>query len=199
MTDLVGGPRSPLCKRGLPLLQRRFRAAEGSRQLSRHLPTSIFVGVLLVSGGPASASTLCTGPEQCCPSQLAVQLSAPAHVAIGVVLVGLYNVNEKASTWDADYYLYETWKQTPNFSPHTEVVNELTRGSEQFDSVDLRRGECIRTRRIYSTVHNEYNLRRFPFDKQRLQLVFSDADYDSQHVAYESHPYSIGVSADGAV
>lgn len=130
------------------------------------------------------ASNHCAGPELCCPAQLTDTLSASTRVALGLVVVGLYNVNEKASTWDADYYLYEKWKPMHGFSPQTEVVNEVVRQSEQFDTVSLSHGECTRTRRIYSTLHNDYNLRRFPFDRQKLQIVFSDNDYVDPGVDY---------------
>src|SRR5262249_54198673 len=114
-------------------------------------------------------------------------------VSLGVVVVGMYNVNEKAGTWDADYYLYERWRPQPGFEPQSEVVNEVLRQSEQFDETELRGSFCIRTRRIFSTLHNEYNLRRFPFDQQELALTFSDADHDAKLLHYAT-PYAAGLS-----
>src|SRR5579859_3927802 len=164
----------------------------------RHMKaTVLIIGSLLVSSAPSAAAERCAGPSECCPAERASgAIHDKADVSLGVVVTGLYNVNEKAGTWDADYYLYEHWKPKPGFFPQTELVNEVTRQSEQFDEVELRAGECIRTRRIYSTLHNDYNLRRFPFDRQYLVLTLSDADYDSRAVSYSQGPYAAGIADD---
>jgi gamma-aminobutyric acid receptor subunit beta len=164
------------------------------RSLRDVLAPGVTAIVSLLFCSAALGANRCDGPEECCPSHLVENPREVAQVALGVVVVGLYNVNEKTGTWDADYYLYEGWKPVQGFSPQTEVVNEVTRQSEQFDSVEIRHGQCIRTRRIYSTLHNDYNLRRFPFDRERLQLTFSDADYDSSQVAYDSRAYAAGLA-----
>ncbi len=150
--------------------------------------------VTLAATPVAQADDHCNGPEACCPSTLAESFAAPVQVNVGVVLLGLYNVNEKGATWDADYYLYEKWQPTKGFTPQTEIVNEVEHHDERFDDISLRHGYCIRTRRMHSTLHNEYNLRLFPFDRQRLRVVFSDAKYESTSVDYLSTPYTIGLA-----
>ena len=154
----------------------------------------LLFGTLSFTPHLAHAEDRCSGPAACCPSTLAEPISSKAAVSIGVVLAGLYNVAEKSGTWDADYYLYERWTPTPGFTPQTEVVNEVTRRSEQFDETELRNGFCMRTRRIYSTLHNRYDLRRFPFDRQQLVIQFSDADYDARQVTYAKTPYLAGLT-----
>jgi hypothetical protein len=101
-----------------------------------------------------------------------------------VAIVGLYNVNERSSSWDADYYLYEAWKPVPGFTPQTEIVNEVARLSEQFDNLAYNDGRCIRSRRLRSTLHTPLNLRLFPFDSQRLVLQVSDSWFDADIAAY---------------
>jgi hypothetical protein len=143
----------------------------------------------------ADAAT-CDGPEECCPKQLIIDLPKKAQVAIGVAFDGLYNVDEKSGTWDADYFLYEAWTPTPGFFPQTEVVNEISRQSSQFDETLMRNGRCVRSRRIHSTLHSRYDLKRFPFDEQKLVLDIADAEYDASDLAYAAAPLHLDLDDD---
>ncbi|HET8644661.1 MAG TPA: hypothetical protein VFO85_04180, partial [Vicinamibacteria bacterium] len=110
-------------------------------------------------------------------------------------LTGLYNVNEKTGTWDADYYLYESWTPQPGFAPQTEIVNEVARLSEQFGTLARRGGRCIRSRRLRSTLSSPFDLRVFPFDRQRLALQVSDSWFDTTLSRYAGQPFVRGVDA----
>src|SRR5260221_686189 len=70
----------------------------------------------------------CNGPVACCPER--IEHRAERHVvSVGVIVMGLSGINERAGTWDADFYLYEEWPPAANFAPQTEVVNEVERHS----------------------------------------------------------------------
>ncbi|MCX5744364.1 MAG: hypothetical protein NT062_17885 [Proteobacteria bacterium] len=140
--------------------------------------------------GRADGTRTCEGPPECCVP--AVSHGAKHPVAVGIVIMGISNINERTATWDADYYLYEEWTPAPGFTPQTEVVNEVTRQSTAGDEVDLRDGKCLRSRRIHSSLGAEYNLRRFPFDTQELVLELSDNEFTSAELAYEDKPYATG-------
>src|SRR5580693_2210779 len=88
--------------------------------------------VLLFARASFALEEKCSGPEECCPDKQVEELDHVVEVKPGVVLLGISNVSEKSGTWDADYYLYETWKPTPGFTPRTEVVNEVVRASVSF-------------------------------------------------------------------
>lgn len=135
----------------------------------------------------------CDGPSACCPEVLADHLEAPVTVHLGVLLVGIYEVDEKRGTWKADFYLTESWQKTAGFTPATEITNEVERQSEQFDATELRGEQCFRTRRIHSTLHTGYNLRAFPFDHQRLTLQFSDAWFSWDEARYSQQPSVSGL------
>lgn len=159
------------------------------RKLVSFLWTLFTVGAVLLWPTRGSAdSRSCEGPEACCPAKIADDLEGHVEVAIGVTLLGLYNVNERAGTWDADFYLHETWPPAAGFTPQTEIVNEVSRQAQQFDTVELRRGRCSRSRRIHSTLHSPYNLRSFPFDHQRLTLQLSDAQFTAREATYAPRP-----------
>jgi hypothetical protein len=158
--------------------------------LARHRGfLAVVVSVILMLARTARADDprvrTCQGPSACCPDKVDPDVaSGPVSVDVGVVLVGLYGIDEKTQSWTADFYLYEAWIPTPAFVPQTEIVNEISRLSEQFDTTELAGGRCMRTRRIRSTLHSEFVLRTFPFDHQTLVLEVSDADYDSSEVRY---------------
>lgn len=141
-----------------------------------------------------SKSSTCDGPPECCPAALGPEEHGSVHaVEVGVVLIGIYDINEKASSWTADFYLYEQWSKSTGFVPQTEIVNETNRISEQFDETELRGDRCVRTRRIRSTLHTSFNLRTFPFDRQDLTLDVSDAKYESREVEYPQTPKIAGL------
>jgi hypothetical protein len=92
--------------------------------------------------------------------------------------------------------LYERWPPTPGFFPQTEVVNEINRQSSQFDETLLREGQCVRSRRIHSTLHARYDLKRFPFDEQRLLLELADAEFDTTDLEYDREPVNLALDED---
>jgi hypothetical protein len=106
-------------------------------------------------------------------------------VQVGVVIVGIYDVSEKSSSWSADYYLNESWLPAPGFVPHTAVDNEIERKSTPVDETELREGRCFRSRRLHSILRTSFNLRTFPFDQQSLVLVVTDEDFTAKQLHYE--------------
>ena len=150
-------------------------------------PISVLL-VLLAAPARADLAT-CDGPDECCPKKLLSDLPEKVTVSLGVSFVGLYNVDDKMSTWEADYYLYEAWKPMPGFFPQT----ELNRQSSQFYETLLRGGRCVRSRRIHSTLHTRYDLKRFPFDEQQLVLELADAEFDASDLAFEPKALHLGL------
>lgn len=153
----------------------------------------------LLFARPAAARERCEGPPECCPSEHLEHLPAPVAVSLGVAFVGLYNIDDRAQSWEADYYLYESWPPTPGFTPQTEVVNETASHEGHFDETVIEEGRCVRTRRLHSTLHSRFDLRLFPFDRQHLTLRLADAERPSSEVTYAAVPYalSLGVDARG--
>lgn len=142
---------------------------------------------MLVAFSKASFARSCDGPSACCAEE--ITHDAKSHVVkLGVVILGLSNLSERSGTWDADYYLVEHWQPNGAFTPQTEVVNELARLSTQYDITEIRDNECVRSRRIRSTLRTPYNLRAFPFDMQSLSLQISDDEYTAAELSYDSTP-----------
>jgi hypothetical protein len=151
------------------------------------------IGLGIGLAAPPAHASSCDGPIECCTAQLAH--GATRHeVALGIVLIGLSNLNERSGTWDADFYLYEEWTPATGFTPQTELANEVARQSVQFDTTSRNAdGRCLRSRRIRSTLRTAYNLRRFPFDHQQLAFEVSDDEFTSAELVYASQPYTVGV------
>jgi hypothetical protein len=157
-----------------------------------HVAVLSFIVFLLVSStalasqnGPGLST--CDGPPECCPAAVEVTDTTLHVVRVGVVLAGIYEVSEKASSWTADFYLYESWRPAVGFVPQTDVVNEIERKSVQFDNTEIRDGQCVRTRRVRSTLRTAFDLRTFPFDHQSLDLELSDAEFPTRQVRYDAH------------
>lgn len=152
--------------------------------------------VMLLLVRVAHAGERCEGPPECCPAEHLEDLPARVTVSLGVAFHGIYNVDDRAQVWEADYYLYESWPPTPGFSPQTEVINENSSHEGHFDETVLEGGRCVRSRRMHSTLHSRFDLRRFPFDRQSLTLRVADAERPSDQVAYEIAPDALSIGPD---
>ena len=149
--------------------------------------------LLFLSGAARAADRRCDGPPDCCPTEVVDNLGHPVTVQVGVVLMGITNINERSGTWDADFYLYERWHATAGFTPQTEVVNESERHATQFDTTEVQDGLCQRSRRVRSTLRTAYDLHRFPFDRQRLLLEISDDQFTARDAIYTDAARPLGV------
>lgn len=162
-----------------PLLMNQLRAVLGCA-----------AGLLVfLTTANLEAAPTCDGPSECCAA-VTDQTGKPATtVSVGVAVQGIHNLDEKTGGWDIDYYLYETWRPAPGFTPQTEIVNEIARQeSPSFDLVELKHGVCQRSRRLHSTLQVDYDLRRFPFDRQKLLVLVSDAQYAADQLVYAQRP-----------
>jgi hypothetical protein len=157
------------------------------------LPILALALTMLSSARALASDPTCDGPPSCCPAKVDLADGSAHRVKVGAVVVGIYEVSEKASSWSADFYLYEQWEHAPGFVPQTEIVNEIERKSVQFDTTELRDGRCLRTRRLHSSLRTAFNLRTFPFDEQSLTLELSDAEFTSSQVRYEDQAVAAGV------
>jgi hypothetical protein len=156
-------------------------------------PGRWLVLVLALSlGGSTALAGECPGPAECCVEKLAEELAETVTVSVGVVMVGLYNVNEKSGTWDGDYYLYEAWKPHEGFVPETEIMNEVARLHEANAGLVKQGDRCVRYRRIRSTLSSRFNLRLFPFDRQTLTVQLSD-NWLTGDMRYEEKAFIRGV------
>ena len=157
----------------------------------RRIAVAVVLLVVVARARTAAADSSCGRAAACCPEH--IEHDAARHVmSVGVIVMGLSGVNERAGTWDADFYLYEEWEPAAGFAPQTEVVNEVERRSTQFEMIALRDGVCIRSRRIHSTLRAPFNLHTFPFDHQALAIELSDDEYVAGELVYQGRPSVIG-------
>jgi hypothetical protein len=166
------------------------------RQRSAARSTSAWISVVsilaLFAGIARAEDRRCEGPPACCTQILVDHLNKTTTVQVGIVVMGITNINERSGTWDADFYLYERWRPAAGFTPQTEIVNEAERHATQFDTTEERDGQCQRSRRVRSTLRAAYDLRRFPFDQQRLPLEISDDQFSTADVVYAEAAQPLG-------
>lgn len=163
---------------------------------STRLLPALLAWAALLFVHPAFARERCEGPPECCPVEHVEHLPTRVTVSVGVVFVGLYNIDDRAQAWEADYYLYEAWAPTPGFTPQTELINETSSHAAHFDETVFEAGRCVRTRRLHSVLHSPFDLRLFPFDRQRLTLRLADAERSSGEVAFAATPYALSLGDD---
>jgi hypothetical protein len=127
----------------------------------------------------------CNGPPECCIQDEAhVTVPLPEHVRVGLRLLRVNHVSERDGTFSGDVLIlgrYPAGGIWPNFLVRNagDTVNIVS------DRI-VRVGDyCYRAREITDTFTSWFRLRRFPFDRQNLQIVLEDDDFDPAQVQYE--------------
>ena len=116
---------------------------------------------LRTQGGKERGELL--GAVECCPAELSEPPPSQGDHQRRVVLIGVNDANERAGTWDADLYLYESWPVTAGFSPQTEGRQRSLRQTEDedFDLTTLDKYRAPAQKRIHVKLHTGYNLGGF--------------------------------------
>ena len=148
----------------------------------------------------------------------------PARVSIGVYLLGLSQVSEPSDpfpTYDVEMFLNLSWKDprlafgdedSPRrvfqeeeaaeklseiWSPDLEIQNEVEqRQTESVELTILPDGSVDYEERFGATLNAELDLRRFPFDRQDLDIELQSFVWDRNEVQFVANEAQTGFDAD---
>lgn len=148
----------------------------------------------------------------------------PAKVSIGVYLLGLSQVSEPSDpfpTYDVEMFLNLSWKDprlafgdedspprvfqeeeaaeklSEIWSPDLEIQNEVEqRQTESVELTILPDGSVDYEERFGATLNAELDLRRFPFDRQQLEVELQSFVWDRNEVQFVANEAQTGFDAD---
>lgn len=185
------------------------------------IPTAVLMALSFVMVGATAAETPQGSddvPTWVTPPQL------PADVSVGTYLLGLSQVSEPSDpfpTYDVEMFLNLSWKDSrlafgdenspPHvfqeeeaaeklseiWSPDLEIQNEVEqRQTESIELTILSDGSVDYEERFGATLHAEFDLRRFPFDHQTLDIELQSFTWDGSELSFVPNEAQTGFDAD---
>ena len=164
----------------------------------------VLLAVVLGHGPVATAQPATTSqPESPSPPAAEEPVEAPDDDPPQVVSVGMYvqdlsNVDLKAGTFRADFYLWFVWRGEHDPSLTYEFSNAI---SQELSAVatgldeegnpkpdELEDGRKIQIFRVQGRFVEAFDVEEFPLDDQDLVISLEDAERDSSDLVYEIDP-----------
>ena len=143
----------------------------------------------------------------------------PIPIKVSFFLLNLNGVDEMEETFDADIYIAFQWKddrlkhdgKDPLFfaedaardkleeiwSPQIEFVNTSKPDITNEVLVMKPDGSVLHQMGLTSKFRAEFDLRRFPFDRQRLAIVLSSFIYSSDYLVFDADQEKLGFTKEG--
>jgi Neurotransmitter-gated ion-channel ligand binding domain/Neurotransmitter-gated ion-channel transmembrane region len=139
----------------------------------------------------------------------------PVPVSIGVYIINFAGINEPQETFQVVGYLAANWTDTrlkfdPKkighdtlifndkdqiWHPDTEIFNQVGgRNSARIQITVTPEGKVHYIESFDATISSDLQLKKFPFDKQRLRLIVDSFQYDDKQVIFTAENNKIGVN-----
>jgi hypothetical protein len=141
-------------------------------------------------------------------------LAEPTQVSVGIYLIDFDKFEEQNESFKLDGYLFLTWKDRRlaftsnqnNLGSKTYKPGEIWSPDVHFSNVELKRetaytqikvspdGTVNYKERFKGTFNSEMDVRRFPFDRQKLKLVLESPLNDTREVVFNVDKIKTGKS-----
>ena len=163
-----------------------------ARLASARLGAFLVALVLLFVAHVARAD--CAELPACCitdPDHVTVAL--PHRVRVGLDILNVGDINERAGTFHADVYLMTRWP-VGGIAPPLRIRNVVDTANIVEDHLETSDGFCSRATRIQDDFHMPFALHRFPFDQQRLRFILEDFEYIPGVYDYDEELWPMRIS-----
>jgi len=132
------------------------------------------------------------------PSFALAEQKHPQEAKIGAILVHLGDFNYKEGTFTAAFWIWSlSDKPADNAILSFEFPNLV--GKAIIDGEDASRkipDGYLGQKRIYGTFRHHWNMKNFPFDKQRLEILFEENEKDTRSLVYSTYKDDIFANYD---
>lgn len=122
------------------------------------------------------------------------------RVKVNFFINSISHVNDEAGTYDLDCYLDFYWNEPALEGKRVEEVDPETLWEPQLEPVNSINYQLLgrsyasslepRTNirlsyRLVGTFHSDFDLRKFPFDRQTFTMQLESAEFDSSHLLFD--------------
>lgn len=132
-------------------------------------------------------------------------VAAPERVILGSYLTSLYNVDSDRGLFSADIWVWTKSKSPFNYKLQDNL--EISYLSSQFPLVYigqsselLQKNTIYNQKKIQGTFLHDFDLAKFPFDRQNLKIYLEDSDFNIGKLEFESDKssgFDPSISIDG--
>jgi hypothetical protein len=122
----------------------------------------------------------------------------PTEVKVGLLVINFGNYDANKGTYLLDFYLFFRWDPTQapaNFTPaQFEFMNGRASAKDKiYDALNATTGERELWYRVQANLYSEPQFADFPFDTQRLEILFEDAVHTDAQLVYVPVPRQSGL------
>ena len=110
-------------------------------------------------------------------------------VEVGFFPVGIHSVDESASTYNVDFYMWMRWKGERDPTENVGFMNSvnkwgMTKTTLYKSPITLGDGTLYQFMRIEGTFQQTFSLETFPLDRHRLTIKIEDNELDASKLVY---------------
>jgi len=115
----------------------------------------------------------------------------PEKIKLGAFVTSLYNINADKGIFSADFWVWTLSSKQANYKINDSL--EINYSSSEFPRIFsnqnteiLNKKTVLQQKKIQGVFLHDFNLEKFPFDTQNLQISFEDGLLNSSLLEYES-------------
>lgn len=147
----------------------------------------LLVAALSLPGRPAHAQGRGAGPEA---------------VVVGAYISDIQRIDLKLHSYEVNFYIWLRWRN-PDLSPaetieflNTSELHKLKVIPEYKEPLKLPNGEFYQLIRVQGLFSKKLPLYNYPFDRQKLTVVFEDSVLESNRLVYVADEEDITLNAE---
>jgi hypothetical protein len=115
--------------------------------------------------------------------------NGPLQVTVGLYVLEIHELDQQASTYKADFYLWMRWRGAFDPTPTIELLNNtdrwtLTMTPIYTKPINLPSGEQLQQFHIQGSFFDALDLRDYPLDRHALTIELEDSTYPSDQLIY---------------
>lgn len=129
----------------------------------------------------------------------------PEQIKLGAFITSLYDINADKGTFSADFWVWTLSSKQANYKMNDSL--EINYSSSQFPRIfsnqnteTLNQKTTLQQKKVQSVFLHDFNLEKFPFDTQNLQISFEDGLLNSSVLEYQpdnTSGFDKAISIDG--
>jgi hypothetical protein len=126
-------------------------------------------------------------------------------IKLGAFVTSLYDINADKGTFSADFWIWTLSSEQANYKMNDSL--EINYSSIQFPRIFsnqnteiLNQNTALQQKKVQSVFLHDFNLTKFPFDTQNLQISFEDGLLNSSLLEYQpdnTSGFDKAISVDG--
>lgn len=112
---------------------------------------------------------------------------APAQtdtVKIGMFVNDIYDINLSEKSFSSEFWVWFNYRDSLLKPLESLEIPNAKEIESSLDFFEIKDGVCWAGKKVHAVLKKDWDIRRFPFDKQSLTIELEDSNYDIQSMVY---------------